>query len=142
MEILNSVSPVVAIAPTNNPDVTPIVGAIVDQRGYDGLMYLIATGELSDTDATFAVLLEDGDAANLSDAAAVPDALLVGTEALAGFTFAADGKCRKLGYKGPKRYTRLTITPSANAANAVSTFIAAIALRSGAWVKPTANPPA
>ena len=90
-------------------------------------------------DATFTVLLEEGDASNLSDAAAVADADLIGTEALAGFQFDDDNECRKLGYKGSKRYTRLTITPVANASAAV---LAAVAVLSSPRIAPTANPPA
>jgi hypothetical protein len=73
---------------------------------------------------TAAVLLEEGDAANLSDAAAVADVDMIsqtaGTapEAAAGFQFDSDNQVRKLGYIGNKRYTRLTITPAANASAA------------------------
>jgi hypothetical protein len=72
--------------------------------GYESLTWLIATGALPDADATFTVLVEHGDAANLSDAAAVPDEQLVGTEALASFIFSDDNKCFKIGYIGGKRY--------------------------------------
>ncbi len=48
------------------------------------------------------------------DAAAVADTNLLGTEALAGFTFADDDEVRKIGYMGHKRYVRLTITPASN----------------------------
>ena len=117
-----------------------IVAGHTDMRkGFDGLTYLIATGSIADADATFTVLLEEGDASNLSDAAAVADADLIGTEALAGFQFDDDNECRKLGYKGSKRYTRLTITPVANASAAV---LAAVAVLSSPKIAPTANPPA
>ena len=45
------------------------------------LKFLILTGALADADATFTTLVEHGDAADLSDAAAVPDTQLTGTEA-------------------------------------------------------------
>jgi len=50
-----------------------------------------------------------------------------------------DNECRKLGYKGSKRYTRLTITPVANASAAL---LAAVAVLGHPAVAPTANPPA
>ncbi len=100
---------------------------------------MIATGSIADADATFTVLLEEGDASNLSDAAAVADADLLGTEVLAAFQFDDDNECRKLGYIGSKRYTRLTITPVANASAAV---IAAMAILGHAAISPTVNPPA
>jgi len=82
--------------------------------------------------------MDHGDASNLSDAAAVPAASLVGTLALAGFTFADDGETRKVGYVGEKRYVRLTITPSANAGAAPMSVVALLGNPSQVA---TANPP-
>jgi len=127
------------ISPVSVGDNTAQVGQIIDRQGFDKLEYIIATGSLADADATFTVLLEEGDAANLSDAAAVADADLLGTEALASFTFADDDKVFKLGYKGNKRYTRLTITPAANAS---AGLICVVAILGNPAVTPTANPPA
>lgn len=137
---MNEIDPVVVLKPSAGPaDNTAQVGAIVDHQGFDSITYVIATGDLADADATFTVLLEEGDDAALADAAAVADADLIGTEALASFDFSKDGKCRKLGYRGVKRYSRLTITPVNNAAAAP---MAAVCLRSHARITPTANPPA
>lgn len=127
------------ISPVSVADTTAQVGQIIDRKGFAGLTYILALGSIADVDATFTVLLEEGDAANLSDAAAVADADLIGTELLAGFQFDDDNECRKLGYKGNKRYTRLTITPVANASAAL---FSAVAVLSDAANAPTANPPA
>jgi hypothetical protein len=127
------------ISPVSVADTTAQVGQIIDRQGYDSLTYVIATGSIADADATFTVLLEDGDVSNLSDAAAVADAELIGTEALAAFQFDDDNECRKLGYIGNKRYTRLTITPVANASAAL---LGAVAVLGHPNVAPTANPPA
>ncbi len=43
---------------------------------------------------------------------------MLGTEALASFQFDGDNTVKTLGYIGNKRYTRLTITPAANASAA------------------------
>lgn len=107
------------ISPVSVADTTAQVGQIIDRQGYNALEYLILTGSIADVDATFTVLLEHGDAANLSDAAAVPDAQLIGTEVQAGFQFDSDNQVRKLGYIGGKRYSRLTITPVGNASAAL-----------------------
>lgn len=107
------------ISPVSVADNTAQVGQIIDRQGYNALEYLILTGSIADVDATFTVLLEHGDVANLSDAAAVPDAQLIGTEVQAGFQFDDDNKVRKLGYIGGKRYSRLTITPVGNASAAL-----------------------
>lgn len=126
----------VAAAQTDN---TAMVSEIVDTRGYGSVEYLILTGSLADADATFTVLVEDGDASNLSDAAAVVDAELLGTEALAGFTFADDNKVFKIGYVGNKRYARVTITPANNTGNAC---VAGVWVLGNPVLAPTANPPA
>jgi len=137
-DLMNNITPKACIAPVVVSDNTAQVGAIIDLAGYDSLTYVINTGVLADADATFTVLLEEGSAANLSDAVAVADADLIGLEATAGFTFASDGATRKLGYKGGKRYTRLTITPANNAAAAP---MSAVAILGHPLAAPTANPP-
>lgn len=135
----NNITPKRVISPVSVADTTAQVGQIIDRQGYEKLEYLIAAGSLVDADATFTALLEEGDASNLSDATAVADKDLLGTEALASFTFADDDKVFKLGYKGHKRYTRLTITPAANASAAL---LCAIAVLGDPMNAPTANPPA
>lgn len=138
-DLMNLIDVKRVISPVSVADNTAQVGQIIDRKGFSSLTYLIGTGSLADADATFTVLLEEGDQANLSDAAAVADADLIGTEALASFVFSDDDKCRKLGYKGSKRYTRLTITPAANAS---AGLICAMAVLGHPRLAPTANPPA
>ena len=58
-------------------DNTAQVGEIIDRFGYDSLTYVIATGAIPDADATFAVLLEESDAANMAGANAVADADMI-----------------------------------------------------------------
>lgn len=131
--VKRGIAPAAAVA-----DNTPFVSQIVDVQGFGSCEFLVLLGSLADADVTFTVLVEDGNAANLSDAAAVADAYLLGTEVQAGFDFSHDNACRKIGYIGPKRYVRVTITPANNAGNA---FVA------GAWLlghpqsAPTPNPP-
>ncbi len=117
---------------------TAVASQIIDMQPNSSLTFAIATGSLADADATFTVLVEEGDAANLSDAAAVADADLLGTEALASFTFTNDDSVFKVGYKGMKRYVRLTITPAANTGAALLCVIAIVTPK----LLPAANPPA
>lgn len=139
-DMMNNMHPVRVLSPVASAaDNTAQVGQIVDHKGYDSATYVILTGALPDADATFTVLLEEGDDAALADAAAVADDDLVGTEALASFVFSDDNKCFKLGYRGIKRYTRLTITPAANAS---ASLLAAVCIMTDAALLPTANPPA
>lgn len=128
-------------------DNTALVSQTIDRLGFDSLMFGILTGSLPDADVTYTVLIEDGDASNLSDAAAVADGDLIGAdpasastpEVQAGFTFAADDQVRKIGYRGTKRYVRLTITPANNTG---ASLIAAFALLGNAEHKPASQPTA
>jgi hypothetical protein len=131
-DMTNNIQVKRVISPVSVADNTAQVGQIIDRLGHDSLTYLIALGSIADADATFAVLLEEGDVANLSDAAAVADANMIsqtaGTapETAAGFQFDDDNEVRKIGYIGNKRYTRLTITPSANASAALLSAVAVL----------------
>lgn len=139
-DLMNNVHVEQAIAPVAaRTDNTAIVSSIIDVRGYDSLMFAISIGTNTDANATFAVLVEEGDASNLSDAAAVADADLNGTEALAGFQYDDDTEARKIGYRGSKRYVRLTITPSGNDSGNI--FVAALAILGHPHLAATANPP-
>lgn len=134
IHVKRGLSPVAA-----GTDNTPYVSQILDRSGYEDCEFIILIGANTDADVTFTVLVEDGAAANLSDAAAVDDAYLLGTEAQAGFTFDDDNEVRKIGYKGSKRYVRVTITPANNAAGNI--FIAGCWLLAGGRYMPAANPP-
>ncbi|PDT79962.1 hypothetical protein [Sinorhizobium sp. BJ1] len=136
-EIHNDIHPVPLFAPKAAvTDDTAQVSAIIDTLGFEACELVFVTGTNADADATFAVLVQDGDAANLSDAAAVDDAYLVGTEAQAAYTFADDGECRKIGYRGSKRYVRMTITPTGNTGNI---FLAGVAVLGKPVSTPTAT---
>lgn len=127
----------VAISPRTVSNNNAIVGEWIDRLGFESLTFAIATGELADSDAEFAVLVEHSDGAGLEDspsehiAVAVADDFLlsaqadVAPEVAAGFDFADDTSTKKIGYVGSNRYVRLTITPSGNSGNAP---IAAIAV--------------
>lgn len=124
-----------AISPVSVADNTAQVSQIIDRQGFDSLVFGIAIGSVADADATFTVLVEDGNDSGLSDAAAVADSELNGTEAAAGFQFDDDNETRKIGYVGNKRYVRLTITPASNASAAL---LSAVAILGHASLQPTA----
>lgn len=139
-DTMNNVHPLSAIPPiAARTDNTAIVSSIIDVKGYDSLTWMILTGTNTDTNATFAVTMEEGDASDLTGSNAVAASDLVGTYALAGFTFADDTETRKIGYIGSKRYVRLTITPTGNDSGNI--FVAAIALLANPVLVPTSNPP-
>ncbi len=118
-------------------DNTAQVSNIIDCRNTEMVAMFLALGTESDADMTTVVLLEEGDDSALSDAAAVDDADMIGTELLAAFTFASDNKTRKLGYIGSKAYIRMTVTPSNNSGNI---YLAGVALRV-LKTQPASNPP-
>lgn len=134
VHVLRAISPQAA-----RTDNTAIVSQVIPVAGYDGCVFAIQTGVNTDADATFAITMDHGDAANLSDAVAVPAASLTGTLALAGFNFGDDNETRKIGYVGSKSYVRLTITPTGNAAGDI--FVTAVAVLLGGRYNPQANPP-
>jgi hypothetical protein len=137
-DLMNDLDMVQAFAPKAAvTDGTAQVSAILDRLGYGSVVLALTTGTLTDSDAVWSVLLEDSDDGTNFDA--VTDANLNGTEALAGFTFAADDACRKLGYVGNKRYLRATVDDST--ANTGNLFLAGIWICGNADKAPTANPP-
>lgn len=139
-DLFNSINPLPAVPPAaTTSDNTAFVSSIIDTAGYESLTFVIATGSLADADATFAVTMEHGDNAALSDTAVPAATDLIGTTALAGFTFAADNKTFKLGYVGLKRYVRMTVTPSANTG---ADNICVVAILGHPHNVPTVNPPA
>ena len=137
-DLHNHIHPIRALSPVSVADNTAQVSQVIDLQGYSSLEFVILGGSLADADATFVVLVEHGDAANLSDAAAVPDEQLLGSELQAGFQFDDDNETRKIGYIGYKRYVRLTITPANNTGAAL---LAVVAILGNPHLSPTANPP-
>lgn len=111
--------PVAAVA-----DNTPFVSAINDSANFGSVEYVGILGTNTDADVSFTVLFEDSD--DGITFAAVADVHLLGVEAM-GLDFADDNKVFKIGYAGPKRYQRVTVTPADNAAGNI--FFSAI------WIK-------
>ena len=137
LDLHNTIKATIAIAPqTQTIADTAIVGTIIDTAGFDTCEIVFLTGTLTDADATFAVTLEHGDDPALADTAVPAAGDLIGTTALASFTFADDITTKKIGYRGTKRYLRATVTPTNN--NAGAAPIAAVALQTLARVKPVA----
>lgn len=118
-------------------DNTAQVSTILDMQGKLSAELILITGTDADADATFTVLLEESAASNMASQNAVADDDLLGTEALAGYTFADDFEPRKLGYRGSKRYIRATVTPANNTGNVFLAGVWAFKTTEG----PEPNPP-
>ena len=82
-------------------------GDIIDTNGFESVCFVFQSGTL--TDGTYTPLIQDGDDSGLSDAAAVADADLVGTEADAAFAATDDNEVRRIAYVGSKRYVRFNV---------------------------------
>jgi hypothetical protein len=119
-------------------DNTAQVSTILDVRNFGAAALALVTGTLSDADATFAVTLAESNDPAMAGATAVAATDLTGTLALAGFTFADDAECRKLGYIGSKNYIQATVTPTGNTGNL---FVAGMWVQGRPASAPTANPP-
>lgn len=115
-----------AISPVSISSNTALVSQIIAMQGFRSLVFAIATGSLADADATFVVLVEHGDNPALSDAVAVPDEMLIGTELGAGWQYDDDDETRKIGYMGDKAYVRLTITPVNNSGASLLSAVAVL----------------
>jgi hypothetical protein len=112
---------------------TTTVGAIIDTAGYESCEFIIKSG--TRTDGTYTPLIQDGDDSGLSDAAAVSDTFLVGTEAAAAIT--ASNALGRIGYVGKKRYVRLSIVSTSVTSGC--TAFGAVAVLGNARTQPTTN---
>jgi len=110
LKFSRGISPAAAV--TND---TAFVSQVIDRAGFDAVEFVWIAGSIADADVTFTVLVEESDT-NFSGSA-VADADLLGTEAGAAPLFGSDDKVGKIGYKGTKRYVRVTITPANNSGN-------------------------
>lgn len=91
----------------NLQDITTgtVVGAIIDTSGFESIEFVVQSGAIND--GTYALLIEGGDDAGLSDAAAVSSDETLGS--LTGFISTDDNTTIRVGSIGKKRYQRLSI---------------------------------
>lgn len=101
---------------------TTTVGNIIDTLGFQSLEFIAQSGAI--TDGAYALVLEEGDADDLSDAAVVPSDNVLG--ALNGFVAADDNATKRVGSIGKKRYQRLSIVSTGTSTGAA--FMSAIAV--------------
>ena len=84
---------------------TTTAGVIIDTLGYEALEFLMQSGAW--TDGTYTPLLEESDDSGLSGSNAVADEDLLGLESAAAI--GAANTVKRIGYRGHKRYVRLSI---------------------------------
>ena len=125
METYNNIKPVIAIkSGSSSSDTTAIVGELIDRENFESCTIVLETGTIADADATFTVKLEHGDRSDFSDKAEVASGDVIGSLLTEGFKFSDDDTVFKLGYKGGKRYLKMTITPVNNSGAAGVSAIA------------------
>jgi HAMP domain-containing protein len=123
-DIDSSYSVVKALTPSSSSDTTALTGSIVDLASAGAVEIALSSGTLTDADATFTVVLQEGAASNLSDAATVAAGDIIGS--VPAPAFGDDDTVWKFGYKGSKRYIRLVVTPVGNTAAATFSAVAII----------------
>jgi len=84
---------------------TTTVGEIIDTKGFESIEFVLQSGTI--TDGAYAILLEEGDDAALSDAATLDSELTLG--ALTGFVAADDDATIRVGSIGKDRYQRVSL---------------------------------
>ena len=142
-DLHNNIKQVQAIIPAAIGANATKTGAIIDRQNYGGVEFVIDYGSVTTTGSVVTIVCKEGDVTGTLTSVADTD--LLGTEALAsllaGARVAGTGKevSKRLGYKGTKRYTKLTITPVNNASAAL---LSAVCILSRPAIAPTANPPA
>lgn len=128
-DLHNQISISAGIALTAVADGEDVAGNIIDMQGCDALEFIFQVGAY--TDGSVTPLIEEGDDSGLSDAAAVADIDLLGTENAAALSAAG---VSKIGYIGNKRYVRATAVTAAGSTLSVG----AVAVKYGLRIKPTA----
>jgi hypothetical protein len=113
IKTLNAISPVAISSNTTTN------GLIIDRSGFESLTFILRAS--SYTDGDYLPLVEEGDQANLSDAAEVADVSLIGTEA---GSILSEEKVAKIGYNGYKRYIRISFVSSSTTTGATLDAIA------------------
>jgi hypothetical protein len=121
-DLHGSITAKIAIPVTTSTDNTAVVSAIIDTNGYGATEFIIYSGAIDNTADVLVPLLEDCNIANCSDAATVTARQLGGTIAAASFVGTEDSIVKYLGYKGTKRYVRLTVTPGIEASAVFGAF--------------------
>ncbi len=132
-DMKSGTTPMIAFVPATVGSSTTTAGAIIDTKGYGAVLFIVALG--TRTDGTFTPLIEEGNDSGLSDAVAVDDANLIGTEAAAALT--ASTTTKSVGYRcGKYRYVRLSFVSSGVTTG--STLVRAHALLGNPDNQPTA----
>lgn len=114
---------------------SPTDGADVDLQDYDACMFAIHVGTWTDGTFTFEVEEADDDGSGSADTyAAVADAQLIGTEPVVS-DGTNDDSVVYVGYRGSKRFVRLTLAVTGSPTTGAA--VSAVAIRGHYRHQPT-----
>ncbi|MEU7617192.1 Bbp16 family capsid cement protein [Micromonospora rifamycinica] len=127
-DLVSSINAAITLAPAART--TTANGTAVDLNGYEMAAAVITSGTITDgSNYVFEVQHSDDN----STWAAVADDELVGAEPT--LTAADDNAVRKIGYRGRKRYLRVSLS-SVTGSPSTGGVLSAVIIRSGARVAP------
>lgn len=125
-DLHNNITPAVAKTIAAITTDTTTAGAIIDTKGYGAVEFIMMSGTI--TDGTYTPLIQEGDDSGLSDAVAVSDDNLFGTEAGVAFVAADDNTVKRIGYRvGKYRYVRLNYVSTGTTSGGTLGAIAVLA---------------
>lgn len=104
-DLKNNISAVQSLAPAEQTG--PVDGAAADLANYTSAMVVIDAGTATGTTPSFTFEVQESDTSTPGDFTAVADADLDGTEPV--ITTANDAAVYEIGYRGRRRYLRVTI---------------------------------
>ena len=110
---------------------TTTTGNIIDSQGFESLTFSILPGTI--TDGAYTVIIEDGEEANLSDAAVVSSELIIGS--LPAFDNTESNTAKAFGTVGKKRFSRISIVSTGTSSGGV---FSATVVKGHAAQRPTA----
>jgi hypothetical protein len=140
-DLHNNVKAMLALAPVALGATGANNGRIIDRKGYGGVEFTALYGDITTTGTVVTPVVMEGDATG--SLASVADADLIGTEAQAGLAAGArasgTGKlvAKRIGYKGSKRYVRLSLNGTGTTSAGI---VAAGAILFNPEAAPVSNP--
>ena len=127
-DLHNNISPAVAIIPQALSGTSDLTGQTLDTQGYSAVEFILNTDAIAASSLDAQLLIQEGDESDLSDAAAVADTFLIGTEAATAIADTDDKVSKRIGLRVTKRYCRANLTVTANDGTDV---VACVALLGG-----------
>lgn len=112
--LVNGLKGLVGFAGQALSGTTNITGEIIDTQGYHSAAIFLMTDGIAASSLDAQLEIQHGDEDDLSDADAVEDADLVGTEASTAIAETDDKVVKSIGYIGNKRYIRPDLVVTAN----------------------------